>query len=156
MASFTMPATFPIRVAATCPTHARTETRARQHRLVIDEPPSRSGTDFGPSPLETMLSSFLGCTNVVANMIADDMGIRIESMSLKVVGHLDTRGVFGKADVTVPFPRIELKVDLVTDASESEIDAVRVALAKRCPVSVILRGAGCNIEEQWNVTRLIR
>ncbi|MEX2241081.1 MAG: OsmC family protein [Burkholderiales bacterium] len=147
-----MPETFQIRVAATCPTHARTEAQARHHRLVIDEPPSREGSDLGPSPLETMLAAFLGCTNVVANMIADDMGIHIETMDLKLVGHLDTRGVFGKAEVSVPFPRIELKVDLITDATEPQIDALKRALAKRCPVSVILRAAGCRIEEQWSVS----
>ncbi len=153
MASFSMPTTFPIRVTATCATPARTETRARQHQMVIDEPPARNGTDLGQSPLETLLSSFLGCTNVIANMIAEDMGIAIELRDLKVVGHLDTRGVFGKADVTVPFPRIVLEVDLVTVATDGQVEELKLSLAKRCPVSAILRGAGCLIEERWTVTR---
>jgi uncharacterized OsmC-like protein len=156
MTSFTMPEHFPIRVSATCPTHARTEVKARQHRFVIDEPPSRNGSDLGPTPLETMLSSYLGCTNVIANMIAEERGIRIESMDLRLVGHLDTRGVFGKADVPVPFPRIELQVTLVTDADESQVDDLKTALANRCPVSVILRQAGCVIEERWAVTPPVR
>lgn len=153
MPPFTMPEHFAIRVSATCPTHARTEAKARQHRLVIDEPPSRNGTDLGPTPLETMLCSYLACTNVIANMIAEESAIRIESMHLQLIGHFDTRGVFGKADVAVPFPRIELKVELVADADESQIQGLRAALAKRCPISVILRQAGCAIEEQWTVAR---
>lgn len=153
MPSFTMPEHFPIRVSASCPTHARTEAKARQHRFIIDEPPSRNGTDLGPSPLETMLCSYLACTNVVANMIAQESAIRIESMELELVGHFDTRGVFGKAQIAVPFPRLELKVELVADADESQIEVLRTALAKRCPVSMILRQAGCVIEEQWTVTR---
>lgn len=153
MPPFTMPEQFPIRVSATCPTHARTEASARQHRLVIDEPPSRNGTDLGPSPLETLLCSYLACTNVVANMIAEESGIRVEAMKLGLVGHFDTRGVFGKADIAVPFPRIELKVELVADVSEAQLKALQSALAKRCPVSAILRQAGCEIEEQWTVAR---
>lgn len=53
----------------------------------------------------------------------------------------------------VPFPRIDLFVTLVTEAGESEIGRLRSALAERCPVSVILRGAGSAIVEQWSVTK---
>lgn len=154
MSSFTMPDTFKIPVTAECPTHARTDVTARQHTFTIDEPPERKGTDLGPSPLESMLSSYLGCTNVIANMIAEEMGITIDRMSLSLAGYFDTRGVFNKASVTVPFPRITLKVDLVTDADEEQVERLRLALAKRCPVSVILRQAGCRIEEEWNITPL--
>lgn len=153
MPSFSMPETFRIPVSAECPTHARTEVMARQHKFTIDEPPARKGTDLGPSPLETLLSSYLGCTNVVANMIAEDMGIDIQDMSLSVEGYFDTRGVFNKAEVTVPFPRIVLKVKLVTESSDDDVEELRTALAKRCPVSVILRQAGCSIEEHWTVSR---
>lgn len=153
MAKFTMPEVFKISVAAKCPSHAQTRASARKHTLVIDEPPSRQGTDEGPTPLETMLSSFLGCTNVVANMIADEMGIPIQILELSVSGHFDTRGVFGKAEVPVPFPTIELSVKLRSDAEPAQIEALKGSLAKRCPVSVILRGSGCNVVEKWEVIR---
>lgn len=148
--AFTMPDTFRIRVSGACPTRARTEIRARQHRTVIDEPPAREGTDLGPSPLETMLSSYLGCTNVVANMIAEEMGITIRRMNLALVGHFDTRGVFNKADVTVPFPVIELVVDIDCDADDRALEELKATLARRCPVSMILRQAGSEIRQTWN------
>lgn len=151
MAKFTMPEVFKISVAAKCPSHAQTRVTARKHALVIDEPPSRHGTDEGPTPLETMLSSFLGCTNVVANMIADEMGISIRVMELSVTGHFDTRGVFGKADIPIPFPTIELSVKLRSDAEPAKIDALKASLAKRCPIAVILRRSGCNVVEKWEV-----
>lgn len=154
MPSFTMPETFKIPLDAACPSHARTDVTARSHTFTIDEPPARNGTDLGPSPLETMLSSYLGCTNVIANMIAEEMSITIRNMRLSLAGYFDTRGVFNKADVTVPFPRITLKVDLDTDADDEQLKDLKVALARRCPVSVILRQAGCDIEEQWNARPL--
>ncbi len=81
--AFDMPAILKIRLKADCPTHSRTEISARQHKVLIDEPPSRNGTDLAQSPLETLLSSFLGCTNVVANVIAEEMGIVITEMELE-------------------------------------------------------------------------
>lgn len=153
MASYTMPDVFKISVTATCPTPARTEVSAHKHTLVIDEPPARQGTDLGPSPLETLLASFLGCTNVIANMIAADMGLKIDAMTLKATGHFDTRGVFARDRVTVPFPRIDLFVTVVTEAGEDDVMRLKAALAERCPVSVILREAGSEIVEEWTIAR---
>lgn len=147
-----MPDTFPISVAATCPSHSRTELKVRQHALTIDEPPERGGSDRAPTPLETLLSAYLGCTNVILNLIAEEMGIAVAALSMSLVGHFDTRGVFEKAHVTAPFPRIDLVVDIQTDAGDAEIEALRTALARRCPVSMILRQAGSDIVETWNVT----
>lgn len=153
MPSFTMPEIFTINVEASCPSHAQTRVTARKHTLVIDEPPARHGTDQGPTPLETLLASFLSCTNVIANLLAEEMGIEIRSMEMSLTGHFDTRGVFGRAKVTVPFPTIELAVRVVSDADPAKIEELRAALARRCPVSVILRQAGCNIVDRWTVTR---
>ena len=100
--AYTMPDIFKISVKADCPSHARTDISARQHTVVIDEPPQRAGTDLGPSPLETLLGAYLGCTNVIANVLAEEMGFEIISLSLRLTGHFDTRGVFGTADVTLP------------------------------------------------------
>ena len=45
--AFEMPAILKIRLKADCPTHSRTEISARQHKVLIDEPPSRDGTRNG-------------------------------------------------------------------------------------------------------------
>ncbi len=148
-----MPDLFKIRVTGTCPTHARTELTARQHRIVVDEPAERGGTDQAATPLETLLSSYLACTNVIANLLAEEMRIGIESMEFKLTAHFDTRGVFGKADVTVPFPEVDLDVDIVTDAGEERVEELKKALARRCPVSVLLRQAGSRINETWSIRR---
>lgn len=151
--AFTMPEIFKISVAAACPSHSRTDVSARQHTIVIDEPPHRGGTDVAQTPLETLLASFLGCTNVIANMIAEDMGIEIDNLSLSLTAKLDTRGVFDKARVKVPFPEIALTVDVTTEADDAQIEELKTALARRCPVSTILRQSGSQVIETWNVTR---
>ena len=153
MPAFSMTDSFNIRVKGTSESRSRTRLSARKHEFLIDEPEARLGTDQGPTPLETMLASFLACTNVIAHMCADDLGIEIGRLDLSLAGEFDTRGSFGKADVTVPFPTIELNVGIETTANEKQIEQMKSSLARRCPVSVILRQAGTTIIENWSVTR---
>ncbi len=148
-----MPSTFKISVKAACPSHARTDATMRRHTLVIDEPSERGGTDVGPTPLETLLAAYLGCTNVILNLLAEEMGVILEGLTLALSASFDTRGVFDKAPVAVPFPEIALAVELTTDADEEQVERLRLALARRCPVSVILRQAGSRIVETWTVRR---
>lgn len=143
------PGLFRIRVAGDGVSAARADLTARHHRITVDEPAERGGTDVAATPLETMLAAFLSCTNVIAHVVAGDMGLKIDGMKLEAVGEFDNRGVFAKADVSVPFPRILLEVGLDTDATPDQIEALREAVARRCPVSVILRQAGTRIEERW-------
>lgn len=151
--AFDMPDIFKITVQGVCPSHGRTNVSARQHTVVIDEPPSRGGTDKGASPLETLLASFAGCTNVIATDIVEEMGIDLKITSVEVVGSLDTRGFRNVADVTVPFPEVELNVGVAGNVSEGQVKELKTALAKRCPVSVIFRQAGSKVTETWIISK---
>jgi putative redox protein len=134
------------------PTHSLTEVRVRGHSFVIDEPFYRHGTDVGPTPLETLLGALVACTNVISCRIASEMKIAFKVDNIDVVGHLDHRGIDRVADVPVPFPSIELNVNVTTSGSEEEIARLRDDMNLRCPMSVILRQAGSKIIETWNVT----
>ncbi|MFY0597825.1 MAG: OsmC family protein [Cognatishimia sp.] len=144
-----MPDLFKIDVKGRALSHARTEMVARGKVVTTDEPPERGGTDLFATPLETMLSSFLGCTNVIGNYVAGLLKMDVRSMDFEVCGHFDTRGVFGKAEIESPFPVIELKVILDTDASDEDIAKLQRITGEKCPVSILLRRAGCEIQESW-------
>ena len=131
------------------PTASLTEVRVRGHSFVIDEPPYRHGTDVGPTPLETLLGALIGCTNVIARRIAMEMKIDLKIDKIDVLGHLDHRGIDRVADVPVPFPIIELKVNATTSGTEDDMLRLREDLNARCPMSVILKHAGSQIVESW-------
>lgn len=149
--TISMPDVFKISVKGAAQTAARTEIKARSHIILVDEPKSRHGTDLAATPLETLLSSFLACTNVITNIVAAERGIEINGMEMSLTAHFDTRGVFDKAEVTVPFPRIEMAVVVDTRANKEDVEALGNAVARRCPVSVVLRQAGTRIEDTWSV-----
>ena len=75
----------------------------------------------------------------------------ITDMALELVGHFDTQGFLGTGEIHTQFPQIELKAEIKTDASPEQIDELKTRLAKRCPVSAILRKSGTEIIESWNI-----
>lgn len=145
----TMPDIFKISVDASAVSAAKTELKARHHRIVVDEPRERGGTDTAATPLETLLSSYLACTNVIANFIARQKNIELEGLDMSLVCDFDTRGVFEKADVRVPFPNISVEIRAETSATDAQLALLSEEVARRCPVSVILREAGCQIDDKW-------
>ena len=148
-----LPRSIKLRASANCPTGARTETKSRTHEVVVDEPIDRGGTDLGPSPLELFLSSYLSCTNVIANRIAAEMGIELNNLSMDVIATLDTSGIDTATPTNLPFPKIELRVNVETSATDRKIEQLKADLAKRCPITVILRQAGTELISNWQVRR---
>lgn len=139
-----------IRVSGTCANPTASKINTGNHVLPIDEPKERGGTDTGATPLEVLLSSLAGCTNVISNRIAKEMEVEIEIKTIKVIGSLDMNVLAGNAVDSV-FPRIHLNVEVKSAAGEQAIDELKKKLAQRCPVSVLLRQAGSEIIEQWSI-----
>jgi len=139
-------------VKATCPTHARTDVTAGAHEIVIDEPASNGGTDLAPTPLQTLVASLLGCTNVILNKLAARDDVSIHGLDLKADAVLDRRGTTLQEEVAIPFPKIDLTISFATDAEPDRIKRLKADLGRFCPVSKILRQSGTQIEETWQVT----
>lgn len=141
----------PVRISAVCHGLTRADITARQHSMVIDEPPVRHGQDTGMIPLEALMVSFAGCTNVIANRIAGEMGIELQDVRIDIRGMLDTRGIEGVEKLEVPFPEIFLNISLKTAASAEQMGKLKDDLRWRCPVSALLRAAGSTITESWDI-----
>ena len=77
--------TVKMKLSATCPSHSRADVSVGDHEIVIDEPESRGGTNLGAAPVQTFMASLIGCTNVITNKCANDLGIKIESMNIEMV-----------------------------------------------------------------------
>ena len=140
-----------MRIAATCPTTTLTRAKTRKFEIVIDEPPSNHGEDLGPQPLEYLLASLAGCTNVILNKICRDRGFAFQDLAVDVVGVIDTRGILGQERITVPFPEVRLTIKARTSNTPEEVAAAREELEWRCPVKVIIRESGSKIVEDWKI-----
>ena len=130
--------------------HSRADIIARDVESVIDEPVARGGTNLGLSPTETLMSSLIGCTNVITHRIMEKMGFKINSLDIKSKTLFNKDGVSLIQEVEVPFPEITLDIAISTNASESDLAEVQKQLAMYCPIAKVIRNSGTVINENWN------
>lgn len=133
--------------------HARTNVQVRDVVATIDEPVARGGTNLGPTPTEMLGASLLGCTTVIANRIAARMGLTLQGLHMSLDMTFDRRGVNLAEEVDVPFPAMQMAVQVITEATPEEIEQLRAELRKYCPISKVLRAAGTCLEESWDIRR---
>lgn len=115
---------------------ARVIVRARQFTIVVDEPPSLGGEDRGANPVEYVLAALVGCVNVMAHLIATEMGFVIKSLQVNASGTLNPDRLFGKTTSERPgYRQINLKLIVSTDADQATLATWLTTLRSRCPVS---------------------
>jgi len=141
------------RMHGTCTTEARSDIAVRGHDITIDERTESGGTNQGISPVETLLTSLIGCTNRITHKVADANGVDIKDMVIDLEAHFDRRGTQLMEEVAVPFPTINLKIEMTTDADDAAVEKVKADLRKFCPVAKVLRQAGTTIDETWTIKR---
>lgn len=134
-------------------THSRSVISVRDVTAIIDEPVERHGTNRGLTPTETLMSSLIGCTNVISNKIAKKMGIEIARMDIALTAEFDRRGTMLMEEVEQPFSDIVMDIEVTTEASTDQIEALRIDLEKFCPIAKVFRGAGIKITENWSVKK---
>lgn len=115
--------------------HSRADIIARDVESVIDEPVARGGTNLGLSPTETLMSSLIGCTNVITHRIMEKMGFKINSLDIKSKTLFNKDGVSLIQEVEVPFPEITLDIAISTNASESDLVEVQKTIGYVLPYS---------------------
>jgi uncharacterized OsmC-like protein len=141
-------------MSATGETHARTKINIRDVSSVIDEPEARGGTNQGLTPTETLMASLIGCTNVISKRIAHKMGIELGEMDIQLSAKFDRRGTMLEEEIDVPFSEVTMDIEIDTDATEEQINMLKIDLAKFCPIAKVLRGGGVNIIENWIINPL--
>ena len=119
---------------------AESQTRitatARQFSFVIDEPPALGGEDLGANPVEYLLASYAGCVNVMAYLIANELGIKLEKLTIKVDGNINPARLFGKSfEERAGFKQINLSLQPVTNASPELLSKWVSEIKNRCPVN---------------------
>ena len=141
-------------MSATGETHARTKINIRDVSSVIDEPEARGGTNQGLTPTETLMASLIGCTNVISKRIAHKMGIELGEMDIQLSAKFNRRGTMLEEEIDVPFSEVKMDIEIDTDATEEQINMLKIDLAKFCPIAKVLRGSGVNIIENWIINPL--
>tara|TARA_B100000900_G_scaffold340316_1_gene303078 strand:+ start:162 stop:599 length:438 start_codon:yes stop_codon:yes gene_type:complete len=117
-------------------TEARTAVKVRNFKLIVDEPESLGGTNKDANPVEYILAGLAGCVNVVANLTAQELGIKVKKLEINAAGNLNPRRLLGiDLQERAGYKNIDLKINAITDASESKKSKWLKLIESRCPVS---------------------
>lgn len=133
-------------IRATNAAEPKTVSRVRGFEVVTDE---KTGTNIGPSPLETVLCALCGCEGVIINRCAKAMNFAYSGVDFECDGWVDGRGSRGVAGVRPHFEKVTFKVLIKTKESDERIAKLRKNVEMRCPVMNLLTDAGVDMDVTW-------
>ena len=134
------------KVSGTNEAGTRTVMKVRSHTVVTDE---ASGTDTGPTPLETTLAGLVGCEAVIINRCATAMRFKYSGVDIEGEGELDQRGSRGVHGVRPYFNWVKLKIQVKTDESPERFARLQKNVEYRCPVMNLFRSADVKVDAEW-------
>ena len=105
------------------------EVEIREHRLIVDEPEDKGGTDQGPAPAELLAASLASCTAITIEMYAarKEWGL----------GTVEVAVDFTEATTDDP-ATFDVRITLGADLSEENRDRLLI-IAGKCPVHRALK-----------------
>ncbi len=105
------------------------EIEMREHRLIVDEPVEKGGTDLGPMPAELLAASLGSCTAITMEMYAarKEWGL----------GTVEVAVDFTEATVDDP-PTFDVRIILGGQLSDENRDRL-LTIAGKCPVHKALK-----------------
>ena len=133
--------TLRVKVYGASESATRMEVSSGKFKLVIDEPESLGGTDAGPTPVQVLLMGLAGCLNVTGHLVAQQQGLELRGMQIKIEGGLNPDAFMGRSfEERAGFQRIEVTITAdAPDATEEALHAWVQETERRCPVTDNLR-----------------
>ncbi len=125
---------FAVQASSENPT--KTVVKARDFQIVIDEPKNMGGTDHGPNPVEYVLGALAGCLNVVGHVVAKEMNMPLNGLTIDLEGDLDPAKFMGKpTQERAGYQEVRVKISADTIADDETLAKWLDAIETRCPVS---------------------
>lgn len=113
----------------------RSHVKVRDFEVIVDQPANMESTDRGPRPSEYVLAALAACHEVTYRLYADAMDIELDSVAVNVTGVSDAKGFFSLDEETpAGFSEIYGTIAIVSDASDDDIERLRQAVNRHCPV----------------------
>jgi len=119
----------------------------RDHIVVTDE----RGTNTAATPLETLLSSLLGCKCAIIHKVAAAMRFDFSAIELDAVADLDMRGINGVRGVRPYFSKVDLIIKVCSNESEKKFDRLLKNVEYRCPVMNLFVSADVEVNIDWQL-----
>ncbi|MGI9598144.1 MAG: OsmC family protein [Acidimicrobiales bacterium] len=131
---------------------ARTEISVKDFPVfATDEPKTSGGSETGPTPMEMLLASLVGCECVMIHNVASAMNFDYEGVELEASGTVDLRGPKGVPGIRPYFDTVDLKVTIYTSEPRERMEQLARNAEARCPVMNLMRDAGAAVNAEWQI-----
>jgi uncharacterized OsmC-like protein len=105
------------------------------HTFKVDEPPALGGANVAANPVQYALASLGSCQAITYRFWAAQLGIELDSLTVRVEGDLDIRGFFGFDDrVRAGFSAVRVEVSLTGPETADRYAELAAAVDEHCPV----------------------
>lgn len=109
--------------------------------MASDEPPALGGSNTGPNPVEQVLAALGNCLAVGYAANATAAGIEIKDLSIDLEGDVDLHTFLGLSEGNAGYSGITVKVNIDSDASSEQIQALHHKVTNTSPVGHTLSRA---------------
>jgi uncharacterized OsmC-like protein len=110
------------------------------HTFKVDEPPALGGADAAANPVQYALASLGSCQAITYRFWAEQLGIAVDSVTVRAEGDLDLRGFFGVDETVRPgLTAIRLDVSVTGPESPERYQELAAAVDEHCPVLDLFR-----------------
>jgi uncharacterized OsmC-like protein len=119
--------------------------------LKLDEPTDDGGSNSGPNPMQYFIASLAGCQNEQAQVVAEELSVKLEQVNIEIEIDLDLGGFMGTVDHSNgSYKQVRLKATVDGEASDTQIKTLGEKVDARCPILALLRNSGCEIISDWS------
>mgnify|MGYP001467173262 CR=1 FL=1 len=111
-----------------------TKISMRQHSLSSDQPFGFNGQNNGPKPSELVLAAIAACQETTWRIFAEDMGVEINKIAVRLWGEQDLKGFMAMDEITpAGFTKIWGEVLIESSAPMETLLTLQSLVEKHCP-----------------------
>ena len=111
------------------------DIRTGAHSFKVDEPASVGGANVAANPVQYALASLGACQAITYRIWAAQLGIDLDTVTVRVEGDLDLRGCLGVDDTVRPgLSAVRVEVTVAGPESEERYAELAAAVDEHCPV----------------------
>jgi uncharacterized OsmC-like protein len=113
----------------------RVDMRAGAFEFGVDEPVSIGGTGTAANPVQLALASLGSCQAITYRCWAEQLGLRLDAVTVKVEADFDTGGFFGFPGAGTPAPsNVRCSVTLEGPETQERYDELVAVVDEHCPL----------------------
>jgi putative redox protein len=120
------------------------------HDIFVDAAPAFGGHDSAPSPISYALAALVSCSQVTAQIVAKDLGLRLDSFAFDLSADLDTAALVGGShDADANFESVTVDARIGTNATPEQFALLKSETERRCPIYQLYSRSGVKLVTNW-------